>query len=198
MPFIDVTPPESATGSTAEMYQVVEGRVGYLPNWVQAFSPRPEVWRHWDAMLAAIRANMSVRMFELATLAAARALRSSYCSLAHGKVLADKVFDPSTVTLIATDRDAAPLEPGERALMTYAEKVALGADAITRQDVDAVRAFGYSDQQIFDVAAAAAARCFFAKLLDALGVQADARFRDLDPALRDALTVGRPVAATPA
>jgi hypothetical protein len=30
--------------------------------------------------------------------------------------------------------------------------------------------------------------------MDALGVQADAFFHDLDPALRQALTVGRPVA----
>ena len=43
-------------------------------------------------------------------------------------------------------------------------------------------------------AAAAAARCFFSGLLDALGVRADASYRELDPALRDALTVGRPVA----
>ena len=46
----------------------------------------------------------------------------------------------------------------------------------------------------FDIAATAAARCFFSKLLDALGVQADSSFSDLDPALREALTVGRPVA----
>jgi len=40
-------------------------------------------------------------------------------------------------------------------------------------------------------AATAAARCFFSKLLDALGVQADSTFNDLDPTLREALTVGR-------
>jgi hypothetical protein len=40
----------------------------------------------------------------------------------------------------------------------------------------------------------AAARCFLSKLLDALGVQADSVFNDLDPTLRETLTVGRPVA----
>jgi hypothetical protein len=44
------------------------------------------------------------------------------------------------------------------------------------------------------VIAAAAARCFFSKTLDALGVQADASFVQLEPELRDALTVGRPIA----
>ena len=79
-------------------------------------------------------------------------------------------------------------------MMAFAEKIALGADLITAADIDRLRAHGYGDEDIFDVAAAAAARCFFSKLLDALGVQADSVFNDLDPALRRALTVGRPVA----
>jgi hypothetical protein len=45
-----------------------------------------------------------------------------------------------------------------------------------------------------DVALAAAARCFFAKANDALGVLPDASYRDLDRELRDALVVGRPIA----
>jgi len=57
-----------------------------------------------------------------------------------------------------------------------------------------LRSHGYQDAEIFDVAAAAAARCFFSKLLDALGGQADSTFNDLDPTLREALTVGRPIA----
>ncbi len=45
-----------------------------------------------------------------------------------------------------------------------------------------------------DVILAAAGRCFFSKTLDALGVQPDASYRDLEPALREALVVGRPIA----
>ena len=43
---------------------------------------------------------------------------------------------------------------------------------------------------------AATIRCFFSKTLDALGVQPDADYAELDPAFRDALTVGRPIAGT--
>jgi hypothetical protein len=38
-----------------------------------------------------------------------------------------------------------------------------------------------------------AARCFFAKLMDALGAQADAVYLDLDEELLKSLTVGREV-----
>jgi uncharacterized peroxidase-related enzyme len=197
MAFVRTIPPSEAEGPVREMYEQARSRFGYLPNWTQAFSLRPEVREGWVALLKSIQSSLPVRSYELATLAAARALRSSYCALAHGSVLAEKVFDAAAVTAIATDAPASPLEPRERALMAFAEKVALSADRITAGDVENLRAHGYRDEEIFDLAAAAAARCFFSKLLDALGVQADSAFNDLEPALREALTVGRPVADRP-
>lgn len=197
MAFVRTTPPADAEGPVREMYEQVHGRFGYVPNWAKAFSLRPGVMDGWTALLRSIQPNLSVRSYELATLAAARALRSSYCSLAHGSVLASKVFDPVTVTAIATGGPESPLEPGERAMMAFVEKIVLNADRITAADIEVLRSHGYRDEDIFDVAATAAARCFFSKLLDALGVQADSTFNDLDPALRRALTVGRPVADRP-
>ena len=109
-------------------------------------------------------------------------------------MLATKVFDAPTVTAIMKNDPASPLEARERVMMAFAEKVAANADRITAADIEDLRSHGYRDEEIFDLAAAAAARCFFSKLIDALGIQADATFNDLDPALRQALTVGRPVA----
>ncbi len=192
MAYIQTIAPEQAQGPVQEMYKGVHARFGFVPNWAQAFSLRPAVLEGWAGLLKSISSNMPVRTYELATLAAARAIRSSYCALAHGSVLADKVFDAPTVTAIM--KDGGPLEPRERAMMAFAEKVAASADRVTEADVEALRAHGYRDEEIFDVAAAAAARCFFSKLVDALGVLPDAVFHRLDPAMREALTVGRPVA----
>jgi len=194
MTFIRTIPPAEAEGAVREMYDEAHARFGYVPNWARAFSLRPGVKDGWVALLKSIQSNLPVRTYELATLAAARALRSSYCSLAHGNVLASKVFDAPTVTAIVKDGPDSPLEARERALMAFAEMIALNADRVSAADIDRLRSHGYRDEEIFDVAAAAAARCFFSKLLDALGVQADSTFNDLDPALRQALTVGRPVA----
>ena len=197
MAFIRTIPPAEAEGPVREMYEQAQSRSGYVPNWAQAFSLRPGVRAGWIALLSSIQSNLPVRSYELATLAAARALRSSYCALAHGSVLADKVFDTATVTGIATDAAESPLEPRERALMAFVEKVVRSADQVTLSDVEGLRTHGYRDEEIFDLASAAAARCFFSKLLDALGVQPDSSFNDLDPTLRQALTVGRPVSDSP-
>lgn len=198
MAFIETVARTEARGPVQEIYQEIEKRVGFFPNWAGAFSLRPDVWRAWDGLLNAVRANLSVRTYELATLGAARALRSSYCALAHGRVLAEKVFDGPAVAAIMKN-DGGPLEPKERAMMAFVDKVVVSADRITAADVNQLRSHGFTDAEIFDVAAAAAARCFFSKLLDALGVQPDARFNEvLPPALREALTVGRPVASSAA
>ena len=198
MAFLHTIAPADAEGPVRDMYQQVQSRFGYVPNWAKAFSLRPGVLDGWAVLLRSIQSNLSVRSYELATLAAARALRSSYCSLAHGSVLAAKVFDATTVAAIAADAPETPLESGERAVMAFAEKVARSADQISSTDIEALRSHGYRDEEIFDVAAAAAARCFFSKLLDALGVLPDSSFNDLDPTLRRALTVGRPVDDLPA
>ena len=74
-------------------------------NYERAFEPRPEVYAAWVQLNTAIKAGMDLRRYELATLAAARKLRSSYCSLAHGSVLAERFGEP--VVQIAADRSAA-------------------------------------------------------------------------------------------
>ena len=60
----------------------------------RAFAERPEVYAAWVQLNGAIKAGMDPRRYELATLAAARRLRSSYCCLAHGTVLQERFDEP--------------------------------------------------------------------------------------------------------
>jgi hypothetical protein len=99
------------------------------------------------------------------------------------------------VTLSA-DYTAAQLAPADVAIMAFAEKVVRDARAITGADVQALRDHGLSDGDIFDVASAAAARCFFSKLLDAMGAEPDSAYTQLDNELRQRLTVGRAIATS--
>ena len=78
--------------------------------------------------------------------------------------------------------------------MDLADKVADDATTVQQADIDRLRSLGLSDTEILDIVLAAAARCFFSKTLDALGVQADAKYAGVDAPLREALTVGRPIA----
>jgi uncharacterized peroxidase-related enzyme len=194
MAFIDTVSDSEAVGPIAKLYATDRTNLGYVANYTKIFAHRPAVYEAWQQLRAAITANTDPRRYELATLAAARSLRSSYCTLAHGKVLAQRFFDPASVRQIVTDHHSAGLDAVDVAVMDLAEKVARDANAVTQADVDHLRAVGLSDVEIFDVVTAAAARSFFSKVLEALGAEPDTSFDTLEPNLRDALTVGRPVA----
>ena len=81
------------------------------------------------------------------------------------------------------------------AVMDLAEKVAADATAVTEADTDRLKRLGLTDAEVFDVVAAAAARAFLTKVLDGLGFQPDSAYAELAPELREALVVGRPIAA---
>ena len=161
-------------------------------NFEVAFAERPDVYAAWVRLNGAIKASMDLRRYELATLAAARRLRSSYCCLAHGSVLAQKFGEP--VREIALDHRAAGLDEVDVAVMDLAERVVEDATSIGDDDLRPLRSLGLSEAEIMDVVLAASARCFFSKTLDALGVLPDASYAALDPGVREALVVGRPIA----
>ena len=161
-------------------------------NYERAFTKRPEVYAAWGQLNSAIKAGMDLRRYELVTLAAARRLHSSYCCLAHGTILQERFGEP--VLDIAFGHRAAGLDEVDVAVMDLAERVIDDATSIGDADLQPLRDLGLSDTEIMDVILAASARCFFSKTLDALGVQPDARYRELAPDLRDVLVVGRPIA----
>jgi uncharacterized peroxidase-related enzyme len=185
--FIEPIPEDEASGDVAEMYEDGRATFGYVPNLAKAFSLRPEVFRAWLQLNAAVKAH-DLRRYELATLAAARRLRSSYCALQHGRILAQEFLSFDDVPRLPEGLDEA-----DRAVMELAEKVVDDATSVTQADVDRLRELGLSDAEIVDVVLAAAVRCFFSKTLDALGAAPDAAYAELPLEFREALTVGRPI-----
>ena len=78
-------------------------------------------------------------------------------------------------------------------MMRFARAVARDASATTAADVAELKGYGFSDAEVFDIAAVVAGSAFFTHVIESLGAGTDAPLRDMDGALRDALTVGRPV-----
>jgi uncharacterized peroxidase-related enzyme len=195
MPFIETVPKDQAPPVLAELYEADRLKFGYVPNLTRAFSLRPGVYAAWRELIGAIQAGMELRRYELATVAAARSLRSSYCMLAHGSVLANRFLEPEALRAIVADHRTSGLDEVDVAVMDLAEKVADDATSVTQTDIDRLRELGLTDPEILDVILTAAARCFFSKVLDGVGALPDREYEDkLEPGLREALTVGRPIA----
>ncbi len=192
MSFIDTIAPRDADGDVREMYERQQASYGYVPNYALVFSVRPEVLTRWGRLLAEIRRPMSDRRFELVTLAAAQVYRHSACSLAHGAKLAEIIGEDEVVKLANGD-DSSVLTAAEKEMLRYARRIAEDASQVTADDVARLKAHGLDDGEIFDIAAAVAGRAFLTKLLDALGSEPDRNFERLSTAMREVLTVGRPI-----
>jgi uncharacterized peroxidase-related enzyme len=194
MPYIPTVPPEDAAGEVKAIYDKDLARQGYVANYTRAFSRRPEVLQGWLGLKDAITSGMDPRLYELATVAAATAIRSSYCSLVHGNILAASYYPAEKVASMAADEVGDGLDAADVAVVRFARKVCLEAEKITQEDVDELRGLGLCDADVFSLILAAAARCFFSKVLDATGTLPDAALHDMPDELRSALTVGRQIA----
>ena len=193
--FITPVREDDAAGDLAEYYRTQRAAWGFLPNYAAAFSTRPDVAQSWNALNATIRDGMNRRRFEIATIAAARALRSTYCTAAHSKFLRDVCADETTMRSITEHPDGAALDLQDRAVYQFAAKVAADAASVDADDVERLRAVGLTDEEIADVVFAASARCFFTAVLDGLGAQLDVQTAETFPeALLSSMVVGRPVA----
>ncbi|GEK23225.1 carboxymuconolactone decarboxylase family protein [Cellulomonas xylanilytica] len=190
----DATPDDDTTGEVTAAFEKDRASLGHVANYTRIFAHRPAVLRAWQGLNGAVK-GMDPRRYEVATTAAALRLRSSYCALAHGKVLATAHMSPDAVRALADGGRSAELTEVDLAVARLAAKVAAGAADMHPDDLDELRGLGFADDEILDVVLAAAARCFFSTVLDAVGAEPDASYRTLDGPMREALTVGRPIAS---
>jgi uncharacterized peroxidase-related enzyme len=185
---IVIPPAESnATGHVAAMYAGDLESDGFVFAHTKAMAINPEAHEAFEALIRAIVPSIGVRNYELATLGAARGIRSQHCLLAHGrKTLRANAMDEEQLRRAAVDYRDADLSPADVAVMAYAEKLSTDAASMTDADSQELRDLGFSDRQIVDITLAAAARNYFSRTLQALAVPLD-EVPGLSPALTDAL-----------
>jgi len=191
MTFIKTISEEQAEGLVQDQYQAAQKSMGYIPNYIKAFSLHPEVYDAWTKLIGAIRSSMKLRRYELVTFATAMALKCTYCMLAHGAVLRKNFFSVDQIKAIVKDFRNAGLSPEEVAMMSFAQKVTTQAHQVSEHDIDELRGHGFSDEEILNVVLACTARNFFSKTLDAVGAIPDEIYLELEPDLLQVLTLGR-------
>ena len=135
--------------------------------------------------------SLTFRQRGILVAACASTLGDSYCSLAWGgKLAGDAGAELAGGVLLGDD---APLDATERALARWARQVTRDPNATAAADVEALRAAGYDDAQIFAITFFVALRIAFSTVNDALGARPDRELLASVPdAVRDAVTFGRP------
>ncbi len=189
------TPAE--TDATARLYQSDMEQQGFVMNLSRLWAWRPEVCEAFGALRTQLTGNSTLSNRELAVIvcATAASLGDCYCALAWGKKLAGAA-DASAAAAVLQGVENAGLTARDLALSVWARKVARNPNATTPQDVEALRAAGFSEREIFEATAFVAFRVAFSTINDALGVSPDWQLAAAaPPEVNKAVTYGRAAAA---
>ena len=172
MSIIHTIPEDQATGEVAAFYASERESHGYVPAHSLVMALNPAAEQGFEAITRSLAKRLGVRNYRLVTLAAAEALKSGSCLLAHGN-MARSLMDDEQLIAVATDYHEAGLSDAEVAMMDFAVKVCGDSSAMTDADALVLRGHGFTDEQIVDIALAAAVRNYYSRALHALGVEVD-------------------------
>jgi alkylhydroperoxidase family enzyme len=191
--------PPAASEAAARIYETEAAADGYVMNATRLWAWRPEVMQGFIDLRRGLRegSTLTPRDFSVMVCAAAAELGDAYCALAFGHRLAGDA-GPELAAAVLRDQPHPGLTARDRALAGWARRVVRDPNRTTAADVDALRAAGLGDREIFDATAWIAFRIAFSTVNDALGARPDWQLRDEVPAeVRAAVAFGRPLAEKP-
>jgi uncharacterized peroxidase-related enzyme len=146
-------------------------KLGFVPNVLRIWALRPGHllgwWAHYDELLRG-DSGLTKAQREMVAVAVSTANDCHYCMTSHGATLRILSRRPELSDLVIAG-DYASLEPREQAMLAYAVKVTLDHRSCTEADVDALRAQGWTDEDVFDITETAAMFNMTNRLANALG-----------------------------
>ena len=81
--------------------------------------------------------------------------------------------DGELVRQLRDDREAVPLDAGDRALLDFVTKLTFSQRSMEPRDLDALRAQDFGDLQVLEIATLAGFFNFITRVADALGVESN-------------------------
>ena len=170
---------------------------GYLMNLERLWAWRPDSAQAMADQRQQLMhgSTLTLREFAVLVCAGARAAGDSYCALGWGTRLA-KLADPLVAASVLRDAESPGLTARERALRQWAGQVVQAPSEARAEQVEALRAAGLTDKEIFEASLFIAMRLAFSTVNAALGAPPDAEVvQAAPPEVRAAVTYGRPPAS---
>ena len=157
-------------------------KLGFVPNVLRVMALRPDHLLGWNAYyddLMRGESGLTKAQREMIAVVVSAQNRCHYCVVSHSAALRKLTGDPTLVDQLATNYRYAPVEQRERAMLDYAVKLTVDSSACSRDDVDALRGAGWSDEDILDIAEVAAMFNFTNRLASGLGWQPNPEYFSL-------------------
>jgi len=140
----------------------VQEKSGFVPNVFLTLAYRPDEFRAFFAYHDALMekdGGLTKAEREMIVVATSSANQCHYCVIAHGAILRIRAKNPQIADQIAVNYRKADITLRQRAMLDFAMKVSQEANKVSEADFAEIAGHGFSDDDIWDIAAIAA---FFA------------------------------------
>ena len=135
---------------------LVQEKSGFVPNVFLALAHRPDEFRAFFAYHDALmekEEGLSKGEREMIVVATSGLNHCIYCVVAHGAILRIREKNPYLADQIATNYREADITDRHKAMLDFAAKVSLESHEVNDADFDKLRKHGFSDEDIWDIAA---------------------------------------------
>jgi len=147
---------ESLPDDVKQRILEVQEKSGFVPNVFLALSHRPDEFRAFFAYHDALMlrpSGLSKGEKEMIVVATSGANKCLYCVVAHGAILRIYEKKPTIADQVAVNHRKADITPRQCAMLDFAMKVCLDSASVGVADFEALRAHGFSEEDIWDIGA---------------------------------------------
>jgi len=152
-------PPElnNVPDDIREKILAVQDKAGFVPQVFLTLARRPAEWRaffaYHDALMLKEEGSLSKGDREMIVTATSAANQCLYCVVAHGALLRIYEKKPLVADQVAINYRKAEISPRQRAMLDFAMKVCERSHEVDEADFAPLHAHGFSDEDIWDIAA---------------------------------------------
>jgi uncharacterized peroxidase-related enzyme len=167
VPSGDEVPPE-----ILELWQPSLEKLGFVPNVLRFYALRPTRLLAWNAHYEeAMKGDSALSKAEREMIAVVVSVANdcAYCIAAHSAALRKLTKDPALADQIAADHALADVPERMKKALDYAVKLTRRPAEMTETDVDTLRAAGFTDEDVMDIAEVTALFNFSNRLASGLG-----------------------------
>ena len=179
---LDLPPEDPPPEDVAALFAKCEAKLGLTPNVLRAYAFAPEKLRAFSAFyndLMLGESGLDKLEREMIAVVVSAENRCFYCLTAHGAAVRQLSRDPAFGEMMVMNWRVADLPARRRAMLAFAVKVTRESAAIGEADREALRAEGFSDRDIWDIAAVAAFFNMTNRLASAVDMRPNAEYHGM-------------------
>lgn len=171
---LDGLPPE-----LGERVGRIGERTGFVPNIFVALARRPAelaAFLDYHDALMLRDSGLTKAEREMIVVATSAANGCLYCTVAHGAILRVRARDAEIADRVAANWRTAPVGPRQRAMLSFAVRLARTPEEIVPADVDELRRHGFDDGDVWDIGAITAFFALSNRMAQLLDIQPNPEF----------------------